>query len=302
MRVIGDAPHCPGDEKCELPPAVMTRLLLSLLILLAAKLPTRAAEIPFEFSDGFITIQATVGDSAERLWFLVDSGAGTSVLSIDAARRLGVRLGAREMVSGVGSEAAARRLSGVRASAEGVDLGPLTLATDLHMADEICDRHIDGLVGIEFFHRRIVQIDYSARKLRLLDRAPEGVVDHLPLAERNGVACVPIGVNGSTPRLTRLDTGCNDGLHWVVPRREGRRGGKQVSIGFVTDPRDLSLTDVTVGGQTLAKVPTALHGRALFPGESGLLGNQILSRFLVTVDWPGGQLWLSPAERGSATE
>jgi len=44
-------------------------------------------------------------------------------------------------------------------------------------------------------------------------------------------------------------------------------------------------------------VKTALHGAPLFPGEAGLLGNGILSQFLVTVDWSNHQVLLEDAPR-----
>jgi len=54
----------------------------------------------------------------------------------------------------------------------------------------------------------------------------------------NGIMCVPVGVNDSSIRWTRLDTGCNDSLHWVIPRSGPHGDHNAVSIGFVTDTSD----------------------------------------------------------------
>jgi hypothetical protein len=106
-----------------------------------------------------------------------------------------------------------------------------------------------------------------------------------------------VSVNGSKPRWTRLDTGCNDALHWVVPRMAAEPRRRGVSIGFITNTVDETLVTVGLGGLTLPHVETALHGKAIFPGEAGLLGSEVLSQYRVTVDARGGHIWLVPAGR-----
>lgn len=264
-------------------------LLLALLTFTArAELPT---EIPFRFDDGFITLEAQIAPSAKPLRMLLDSGAEASVLSLHTARRLRVPLGEAQGVRGVGSEATAYRLRRLTARSGDTVLGQLAYATDLSLADEICSEPIDGLIGVEFFRDRVVEIDYARRCLRVGAAIPNDA-ERLPLRWKNGVLCAAIGVNGSTPRWTRVDTGCNDALHWVVPRSNRRQERVGVSIGFVTDTREATLTTVALGGTLLDHIETALHGRPLFPEEAGLLGNGILSRFRVIVDWSGQQMLL----------
>lgn len=278
-------------------------LALSLLLSVFAVGSSAASgvdEIPFFFTDGFICLQAHLAQSTETLNFLLDSGAGASVLDIRTARRLHLKMGAPQTVQGVGSEAVAYRMDGVKASTGNVCLANLPLAVDLSKADTLCDRPIDGLIGIDFFKDRVVQIDYVKHCLRLLKPgkpAPQAVVERLPMKMQNGIVCVPVGVNESKPRWTRLDTGCNDALHWVVPRPLATKAPREVSIGFVTDDRDTALTSVTLGGRTMSNVKTALHGEFLFPGEAGLLGNGVLSQYLVTVDWPHHEVRLQDRVR-----
>ena len=275
---------------------VLLLFLMSVVIGLAGGEPV--TEIPFRFTDGFICLEARVTPSGEPLNLLLDSGAGASVLSLRTARRLKCKLGPAESVRGVGSEAAAYRLNPVRAIAGGVALPAMPLAVDLSMADELCSRPIDGLIGVEFFKDRIVQIDYARHCLRL--RGPDFAMatgERLPIRIKNGILCVPVGVNDSQPQWTRFDTGCNDALHWVIPRPQERATRAGISIGFVTSPTDTALTTVSLGSRAMDQVKTSLHGRPLFEGEAGLLGNGLLSRFLVTVDWPNRQVILDESPR-----
>jgi hypothetical protein len=133
--------------------------------------------------------------------------------------------------------------------------------------------------------------------LRIAAATPKTAAERLPVKTMNGIMCVPVAVNDSTVRWTRFDTGCNDALHWVIPRSAAHGDHNAVSIGFVTDDSDTSLTSVSLGKRSLRTVKTALHGTPLFPGEAGLVGNGILSQFLVTVDWPNRQVLLEDAPR-----
>jgi hypothetical protein len=255
-------------------------------------------EIPFLFNDGFMTVAASAPGTGAPLNLLVDSGASASVLSLRTARKLRVPLGPKQPIFGVGSRAVAYHLDSFQSSVGTSSLPPFSLAADLSMANEICSVPIDGLVGIEFFRDRIVQVDYEHACLRILDAPPANqAIARLPIEFRNGVVCVPVSVNGSRPRFTRLDTGCNDALHWVVPRASARQQERHVSIGFATDPRNMVLTDVVLGNHAINHLETAIHTEPLFTGEAGLLGNGTLSRFTVTVNWRDREVLLHDRAR-----
>jgi hypothetical protein len=269
------------------------RAALPLLVLIASVLCAAAHDIPFDFVDGYIVVHARI--HAQPVTLLIDSGASASVLSIKAAHRLHLPLGDAEAVEGVDSDATAFEIKPVTATARGAELGQVALAVDLDNAAQLCTEPVDGLIGAEFFKDRVTQIDYAHHQLRLLDAAPvEG--QSLPLRVKNGVFCLPVRVNGSHPRWTRLDTGCNDALHWVVPRMAVAQAPRGVSIGFITDTQDEALVSVGLGRLKLYHIETALHGSAIFPGEAGLLGSEILSQYRVTIDGPRGRIWLAPAD------
>jgi len=248
-----------------------------------------ARDIHFDFVNGYILVHACV--DAHPVTLLLDSGASASVLSLQAARRLHIPLGSLEPVDGVDATATAFDIQPVSASAAGLPLGQFALAVDLRNAAQLCSQRIDGLIGSDFFKGRVTQIDYAHARLRLLD-SPPSRGDSLPLLARNGIYCLPVSVNGSKPRWTRLDTGCNDALHWVVPRMAIAPRQRGVSIGFITDTADETLVSIKLGHRLLRHVETALHGEAIFPGEAGLLGSEVLARYKVTIDGVRGRVWL----------
>lgn len=229
---------------------------------------------------------------AAPLNFLLDSGAGVSVLDQGAARRLGVKLGAGRPVLGVGTRTVGYRVD-FAGEVAGVRLAPKMLALDLKGVSGAVGRRIDGLIGADFFRERIVQIDYARQKVRLLERGEFSGAggETMALVKRGDALCARIGVAGNKPEWMRVDTGCDSALRWVVTE-EKARGLAGTSVALATGmPRNLT-ADVQLGGLRIPGVRVGVHAERLFPGEAGLLGNGLLSKFLVTFDGPRKQLVL----------
>jgi hypothetical protein len=234
--------------------------------------------IPIEVRDGLIwvKVQAQAAGQTRPLNFLLDSGAGCSVLSANVAETLGVKYGRTEKVRRVETTTTARRVRDFQASVGGIPVSETPLALDLSDVSELCSRPVDGLLGHDFFQGRIVQIDFQASRLRILDEAtPTSATTVLRMKVGQGAMLVPVSVNGSEPKWTRLDTGCDDGLHWVAGRDES----------YVS-------TSVQLGTQQLQGVKTSLHAGEIFPKEAGMLGVGILRHYRVTIDAVNRQLLL----------
>jgi hypothetical protein len=273
---------------------VLFRFLLLLLAAVFLQLPAWAkpgAEIPFELRDGLICLNVKVTSTSSPLRFVLDSGAGMSALNLDAARKLKVKLGAPAFVVGVEGGTKARWVHGFAAKVGDVPVIGDLLVFDFRQINPGAPRGIDGLLGQDFFRGRIVQIDFRKKRLRFLERADSADSVVLPIKFQNGAMCVPVSVAGSAPRWARLDTGCNDDLHWVTvrPSRYGPRGA---SVGFSRGPVAYVETIVDLAEYRISGVQAGLHERQFFPGEAGLLGTGILSNFTMTVDAPGARVIL----------
>ena len=272
---------------------------LFLVVWLIVAIPGRAVtEIPFTFQAGMIWLKVEAGAPAARLAFLLDSGAGKSVLDLGAARRLGVKLGARETVLGVNGRCAAYGVDGLDATVGSASVPRQMLALDLRSVSASCGRRVDGLLGADFFREHIVQIDFAAQKIRLLSShemaAGEGKM--LALERRNDALCIRAGIDGGAPQWMRVDTGCSGGLEWVVAGAPGRRLA-ETSVATAGGSPPAIETEVSLGDERLCAVKTGLHRQPMFAGESGLIGNALLSRFRVTMDAAGGRLLLARVAR-----
>jgi hypothetical protein len=260
--------------------------------------PSRAAtEIPCDYRAGMIWMQVRATGQARPLNFLLDSGAGSSVLDVACARGLGLKLGRAEAVQGVGGRCTAYRVNGFTAEVGGLPVAASLLALDLGSISASCGRAVDALLGLDFFRGRVVQIDYAAGKIRLLgrDEIPAAGAQILRLTTRHDVLCVRVGVNGSTPQWMRLDTGCSSGVEWVAGRGSAREHARTSVAAAVGSRRSIE-AEVVLGAERLPGVKVGLHDAPIFAGESGLLGNGLLSKFRVTVDAAKSRLILSPRD------
>jgi hypothetical protein len=201
-------------------------------------------------------------------------------------------LGTTGHIQGVNAGATAREIKGFSATVGNKALPTAVMAVDLSGLSTVCGRRVDGIVGLDFFRRQVVQIDYATRRVRLMTPGETvGAGQAFDLVGRNDALCVRMEVDGR-PGLFRVDTGCSSALQWAG-RPEGRRDKTGTSLGVTTSsPRYISC-EVKLGDSSFSGVRTGLHRSALFAGEAGLLGNGLLQRFTVTIDAAGKRLTLA---------
>jgi hypothetical protein len=256
--------------------------------------PVAPLELPFQYHDGLLWVQVSVPQSAEPLNFLLDTGAGASVINLNTANRIGLKPGTAIAVRGVQATLTGYRLESVSAKAGDVPLPASYLAVDLEKLGHACNCCVDGLIGMDFFRNKIVQIDFAAQKVRLLkSAAAEKSDDSLPVQFRPGGMCVPVRVNGHRNQWVRLDTGCASAFQWVTSQVRPEAAPRQTAIGLAAISIPQTHTTVCLGTQKFYKVPTGLHDEPIFAGESGLLGNGLLSQFsTVTIDAKSERVFL----------
>jgi len=277
-------------------------LLLGALPLLAAAAPVR--RIPFAWTPGQIEIPVSVNGGAP-VTFLLDTGSEYSIVSTALAAQLGLRTAHR-----FGRDFA----TGVTLSFGGVELPGQEVMVMPFDGYHKRGRAIEGLIGYDFFARYVVRIDFHARALEVREpssfRLPAGA-RALPLRFTGRIPLVEVGVvfPGRKPITARaaLDTGASATLMLRYPFANARR---LLELG-TTEETSPSLASgelrlvrlpaqrLTFAGwsfdQPLVKVflKTAT-GSGAYTDSDAILGNEVLRRFLVTVDYSRKILGLEP--------
>ena len=278
----------------------MRRRLAAILFLSVSLVSFRGAaavtrEFPFEFREGLLWVEVTTADSPRPLHFLLDTGAEVGVINLSTVKRLGLSLGQPVSVRSVETSTTGYWPEKLSLNAGAVALPSDCLALDLSRLNRACSRSVDGLIGADFFRNRIVQIDFEAGKIRLLtaDEIRSGARAITMESRRSGL-CVMARIDGLGAQRFRVDTGCATALQWVTTSVSVKRDAGKLAIGLSELNIPQARTSVDLGIETFRDVPTGLHSEAIFDGESGLVGNGLLSRFKsVTLDGISSRLIFS---------
>lgn len=275
-----------------------------------------AIEVPAQIDQNLVLVPVRIGSSPE-LTFILDTGAETTVVASDRIADAGLSGGVGSSGTAQGGEIETRLFRNVNIRVGSLDIGKSTVAAvDLAGLSAGVGRRIDGILGYDFFRDRVVRIDYSTRKIEML---PGGA------SPGRGFA-VPIAIRGHSPFV---DARVSQGRAAASGRflvDTGALGAVNLYAGFLDlHPRlrpgkSLALTSgailpgqfVTRMGRltSLAIGPVRIRGPlASFsanpdsddsaPGDAGLIGSSVLSRYVVTFDYPHRRMNLEPKRADS---
>jgi hypothetical protein len=239
-------------------------------------------------------------NGSEPLWFILDSGAGGCVLDLKQCQALGLPTEGR--AKGVGAGAGTYDVTFARGLVfavgtfkTGVDR---TQVIDLSGVSGPEGKKLAGLLGYDFFERRVSVIDYARERLTVQD--PKTFDDRelgegVPFVLKRRVPFVKgklaVAGGAATEREWLIDTGSGDFFN-----DEALAGGKQKKA--VTGGRGLGKEF-----QVFVAAADSLElGRFRFRQPSGATGGMkvgggLLRHFTVTFDYPGRRLFLQPNDR-----
>lgn len=288
-------------------------VLSTLMLIACSDEPTRharcdsaaAATIPMRLDGPHASVEVQINGRLARM--LLDTGADQIVLSSLAIERLGLQ---READSTPGSGAAGS------ISASTTSIADLSVG-GFHRRKQVAyvvpfprEFAYDGVLGIPFFAAFTTTTDYQRRLFTLEPR--------VACEALSGAASIPIRIEsgkllllataGGVSGWFSVDTGAGNALTFFAPIVERLRLRESFS------PSVRTVTGVSPGGYThgaLVRIPTVRIGPYVFDqvvaelsldtegyfAKSpyiGNLGGELWRRFSVTLDYPGGLMYLTP--------
>jgi hypothetical protein len=286
--------------------------------------PSCVHELRYELFAGLVLVSVTIDDSPP-LDFVLDSGASRSAINDPhLAAALGLEGKQVGLSRGMGSGASVVVIADdVCIRSDGFEI----LCTSLVVHDigirlaEVAGREIDGFLGADLFQRYVVELDPVGRRLLLHDPTtfvyqgrgqalPLQVVDLRPVIE--GSVVVEEGAKPIPVRLA-VDTGSSRSLTLITKSRRRLKPPPEQSLGasvgvvgetlLVISP----IRSISLGSFTLERVESAwaepfrVPAVRNIPKLNGILGNRLLRRFRLFIDYSGERLILESLYGSSYT-
>jgi hypothetical protein len=278
---------------------------------------TAALHIPFNFENNHIMVDGSVNGHGP-LWWLLDTGAGQSLVDSDRVADLGLTPYGSSSVTGGGGAADYAFVKGATFTFPGVELrnqhaGKLGIAG----LEKIYGMEMGGLLGYDFFSRFVVVFDYTAKTMDLYDPAGfhySGPGTVVPFTIENGLlytdGTISVPTEPNIPAHFIIDTGAADTMNLSSPFVKKYRltevaqtvAGVNRTPGAAdfytqTNVRGL-LQNIHLGGVTLENVPVnfsvSTSGAYSASDFAGTIGEGILHRYRVIFDYSRRKMILEP--------
>lgn len=299
---------------------LLTSLLLLCLFSLKAQEEFVAPQsrfltrFPFmQLSGGIVIVKAQVDDSPDSLNFVFDTGSGG--ISLDSATASALKLSLKM------SDKTIRGIAGMRtvefAYNHALKLpGLLTEHLDFHINDydlltSVYGIKIDGIIGYSFLRRYIVMIDYDKQMLEVYTpgtmKYPRGgyilkpdfstlAMQHASVEDERSIYGKFIFDTGAGLCFLLSKDFVDDSLFiknkrkYYATQAEGLGGKKQMEITVIKS--------VKIGPYKFRKVPIHIFeddfNVTSYPLLGGLIGNDIMRRFNVILNYPERSIYIKP--------
>jgi Aspartyl protease len=277
----------------------------------------RASTIPFDTSAGLIILTGRINGKAQ-VRLLLDTGDPSGFTLDDrTARAVGLSLTDRTPTRAtgvVGSES----FDLYRARVRSFLLGGLSAhdfsiwtAPDAALLRKMTGTRVDGFVGVDLLRGLVVTIDYPARQITFAPPAGHerpaapAVPPVVPIRLEGNRIVVEATLNGSEKRAMILDTAAGTtfigqpDMGLTRPSATGAMTQVVDSSGSAASLPVRILPSLAFGGAVAQDVPVVPYdfgglNEGLFAGTpqaiSGIIGSDLLSRFVLVIDFPGGTL------------
>ncbi len=243
--------------------------------------------------------------------FLLDSGASRSLISPGLALDLGIEAELNQDAFGAGGSV---RMP--TASLRSIEVGSarqeemkVCISDGLESIGAALKTKVDGVIGFDFMRSFRLAIDYQQRVLHFAlpsedagtDGRSDGSVD-FTLTPVEPLILLQAVVHNQGPFQFVLDTGASRTV--VTPELAERlripvdQGISGTGVGGKMDSRPATLNSLALGGITVRDLPVVVGtfldaiGAAAGAKLDGILGNNLLRRYRVTIDCPAFKLFL----------
>lgn len=274
-----------------------------------------ALRIPFEIYANVIFLQVHVNNSPP-LWFILDTGAGASVISASRAKNLGLSGKVEVNGRGMGGSVKGTLINGATISVSGVEVFNQRIAAlPIDPLTPRLGRTVDGFIGYDFIKQFVFEINYVAKIINLYDPQSykySGSGEIIPFTIRGGTPFTRLKINASGREaiegVFEVDTGSDGALSINAPFAKAHRlleslpktseTQKGAGAGGETDSVASRVNSLQLGRFTfenpIIAISQDMKGEGASSKSDGQIGTELFRRFKVILDYSRGRLILEP--------
>ncbi len=272
---------------------------------------------PFKmYSGGVMVIAAKFENITDSLHFILDTGSGGASLDSTTCEDLNIETTPSDtVINGIGGKRKVDFVFNKRLHFPGLEIPDMNFhINNYEVLTSVYGEKIDGILGYSFFKRFIVKINFDSLYLEIFTpgKIKYGKKGELFHPMFTNLPIMPIAIKDERQLQHRFyfDTGA--GLAFLLNEKfakdsnlllkkrkplltqaEGMTGRLQMHITVIKK--------IKLGPYSFYKVPTFLYKDDYnvtgYPNLGGLIGNEILRRFNMTINYPAKEIHLVPNSR-----
>lgn len=279
------------------------------------------SRIPFtQLTGGIVILQAKFGQFPDTLNFILDTGSSGISLDSTTVDYLGLKPTKTDRtIRGIAGIKNVSFLFNQQLKFPGLTVDSL----DFHISDygiltAVYGERIDGIIGYSLLSRYIVKLDYDSLKMDICTpgtiRYPRGgyllkptinmlVSQQLRVRDNNTVAGRFLYDMGAGLCMLLSKDFVEDSDFISKKRKYWTKEGE--GLGGKIDMRLTVMKEVKLGPFKFRNIPTFVfddeNNVTNYPYMGGLIGNDILRRFNVILNYPKGDIYITPNHHYSET-
>jgi hypothetical protein len=266
-----------------------------------------------QYSGGVMIVKANLKGIADSLNFILDTGSGGISLDSSTCSALNIQTQSTDsIIKGIGGVEKVNYLFDKTLLLGGLSIAHLNFHIyDYSLLSSIYGEKIDGVIGYSFFKRYIVKINsdksvvevYTPGKITYPSKGKllQSKINTLPLSSIN------IKDKKAVTADFFLDTGA--GLPFLMSEQFSI-DSNMLSVKkktFITQAEGLGgknlmrltvIKSLKIGPYLFNNVPTYLYkddwNITSYPYSGGLIGNEILRRFNIILNYPANEIFITP--------
>jgi hypothetical protein len=265
------------------------------------------------FTGGVILLRARLDNFADTLNFILDTGSGG--ISLDSMTCLRLNLTPKpsdRTILGIAGVRQVKFLYNETLHLPGLNVDSLNFhVNDYDILTSVYGEKIDGIIGYSFFTRYIVQINYDSLRISIYSkgtfRYPKGGYMLRPVIASLPIISAQVADARKVENRFYFDTGAGlcsllstdfAGDSALLDSRKKTFYTQAQGLGGKATMRLTTLREIKLGPFKFRKVPTYVfddqYNVTSYPNLGGLIGNDILRRFNVILNYDRRMIYLMP--------